>query len=160
MAINDPASSPAVRATGRPLLLVPVDFGDLSGTAIGLARELASALRADLALVHAFHGISVPYTELPPALVERELSGVEVGAARALDVLASRSGAARAVLRHGEPAEVVLAVAAEIGATMIVMGTHGRRGLPRLVLGSVAERVVRESPVPVVTVRLPTADGA
>lgn len=158
MAAKEPATTLAATAAGRPLLLVPVDFGDVSAAAIKLARELAAALRADIALVHAHSGLSVPYSELPPALVERELSGAELGAERALQALAARSGAERAVIRHGEPADVVLAVAVEIGASMIVMGTHGRRGLPRLVLGSVAERVVRESPIPVVTVRLPSDD--
>ena len=159
MAVKEPVSALSASGAGRPLLLVPIDFGDVSAAAIALAKDLAAALRADIALVHACHGISVPYSELPPELVERQLTGAEAGAARALEALAARTGADRTVLRHGEPADVVLEVAAEIGATMIVMGTHGRRGLPRLVLGSVAERVVRESPVPVVTVRLPSADA-
>jgi nucleotide-binding universal stress UspA family protein len=159
MVANELPSTLTANATGRPVLLVPVDLGEGSAPAITLARELAAALRADLVLVHAFHGLSVPYSELPPSLVERELAGVEGGAEKALELLASRAGAVRTVLRHGEPAEVVLAVATEVGASMIVMATHGRRGLPRLVLGSVAERVVRESPIPVVTVRLPASDG-
>jgi nucleotide-binding universal stress UspA family protein len=51
----------------------------------------------------------------------------------------------------GDPAERVLDAARDLDADLIVMGTHGRRGLSHLVLGSVAERVVRESPIPVLT---------
>jgi nucleotide-binding universal stress UspA family protein len=47
----------------------------------------------------------------------------------------------------------ILTVARELGASMIAMGTHGRRGLAHAVLGSIAERVVRRSPIPVLTVR-------
>ncbi len=61
--------------------------------------------------------------------------------------------AAQRVLRKGHPREVVLAVAREVGADVIVMGTHGRRGVSHLFIGSVAEHVVRHSPVPVWTVR-------
>lgn len=53
----------------------------------------------------------------------------------------------------GQPANVILAAIEELGVDSVVIGTHGRQGLGRLVLGSVAERVVRESPCPVLTVR-------
>jgi nucleotide-binding universal stress UspA family protein len=56
------------------------------------------------------------------------------------------------VLRMGSPWEQVLDVAGKLEVGLIVMGTHGRRGLPRALLGSVAEKVVRLSPVPVLTV--------
>jgi nucleotide-binding universal stress UspA family protein len=58
-------------------------------------------------------------------------------------------------LRLGPADDELLAVAAELGATMIVVGTHGRTGAAHLLLGSVAERVVRKSPLPVLTVRTP-----
>ena len=59
------------------------------------------------------------------------------------------------LLREGLEWRLILDVATEQGCDLIVMGTHGRRGLPRLVLGSVAEKVVRLSPVPVLTVNTP-----
>jgi nucleotide-binding universal stress UspA family protein len=55
------------------------------------------------------------------------------------------------LVTSGDPAERVLETARGLGADLIVMGTHGRKGLGHLVLGSVAERVVRESPIPVMT---------
>jgi len=59
----------------------------------------------------------------------------------------------------GEPANVILKAVGELGVDSVVMATHGRKGLGRLILGSVAERVVRESPRPVLTVRA-TSDNA
>jgi nucleotide-binding universal stress UspA family protein len=61
-------------------------------------------------------------------------------------------------LREGDPAEEILAYADEIDADLIVMGTHGRTGIERRVIGSVAERVVRHAERPVMTVRLPETD--
>lgn len=61
-------------------------------------------------------------------------------------------------MRNGDPAEEILACANEIDADAIVMGTHGRSGLKRRLIGSVAEHVVRHSERPVLTVRLPETD--
>ncbi len=58
------------------------------------------------------------------------------------------------VLREGHPAEEIVKYAEEAGIDLIVMGTHGRRGLDRILLGSVAEEVVRTAEVPVMTVRM------
>jgi nucleotide-binding universal stress UspA family protein len=60
-------------------------------------------------------------------------------------------------LAEGEPAREILRVAREAAAELIVLGTHGRRGLPRLVMGSVAEQVVRTAPCPVLTIKVPFA---
>ena len=58
-------------------------------------------------------------------------------------------------LAHGDPASEILRLAQDAKADVIVMGTHGRTGLPRLLMGSVAEQVVRKAPCPVVTVKSP-----
>lgn len=60
-------------------------------------------------------------------------------------------------LEYGEPGTVILAVAQEINADLIVMATHGRTGLRRLLMGSVAEHIVRRAPCPVLTLRTPQA---
>jgi len=66
-----------------------------------------------------------------------------------------------AVFRQGTPFDVILDVAKSEGCDLIVIGTHGRRGVARVLLGSVAERVVRLSPVPVLTVHpAPRAEKA
>jgi len=76
----------------------------------------------------------------------------------ALDKLAAtRNGSTKTIgqvlMRTGDARDVILATAEEVKADLIVMGTHGRRGISRALLGSVAETVVRTSPVPVLTVR-------
>ena len=63
------------------------------------------------------------------------------------------------MLRQGFASEQILAAARELGADLIVMGTHGRRGVPRMLIGSAAEKVVRQSPIPVLIVRLSEAEG-
>jgi nucleotide-binding universal stress UspA family protein len=69
----------------------------------------------------------------------------------------TRGAAITTLLKNGDPREVVDAVAQQIDADLIVMGTHGRRGLSRLLIGSVAEYVVRTASRPVLTVRSPVA---
>jgi nucleotide-binding universal stress UspA family protein len=71
---------------------------------------------------------------------------------RALEKTRATFPRAESVLVRGDPCEGILHVARERNADLIVMGTHGRRGLSRAFLGSVAERVVRTSPTPVLTV--------
>jgi nucleotide-binding universal stress UspA family protein len=63
-------------------------------------------------------------------------------------------------LEEGDAARVILEVAREIGAGLIIMGTQGRTGLGRLLLGNVAEHVLRKAPCPVLTVKLPFAAAA
>jgi len=60
-------------------------------------------------------------------------------------------------LEEGEPVPTILRIAAETGAEVIVLGTHGRTGLGRLLMGSVAEQIVRKAPCPVLTVKKPVA---
>jgi nucleotide-binding universal stress UspA family protein len=139
--------------TARKTILVPVDFEGASRRAIEAARWLAGPLGADLVLVHAHerHGFSHP--ELPDELVTRIDDLAEQAAQKSLTEMAGEAGATRALFRFGDPSARILEAATEIGASMIVMGTHGRSGLGRLLMGSVAAEVVRAAPVPVLTVR-------
>jgi nucleotide-binding universal stress UspA family protein len=91
-----------------------------------------------------------------------EMAGqIQRAATTALDGVGSRAQRSGVkvdtVLRHGPAWSEILAVAAETKADLIVMGTHGRRGLARALLGSVAEKVVRTASCPVMTVREPGA---
>jgi nucleotide-binding universal stress UspA family protein len=139
--------------TARKTILVAVDFEGASRRAIEAARWLAGPLGADLVVVHAHerHGFSHP--ELPDELVTRIDDLAEQAAQKSLTELAAEAGATRALFRFGDPSARILEAATEIGAFMIVMGTHGRSGLGRLLMGSVAAEVVRAAPVPVMTVR-------
>lgn len=132
-------------------ILVPTDFGAASGRALDLGLELAEKFDSKLTLVHAYD-VPVMYSEgiywpIEPFELEakRELGAAHAGAK-------VRHAATDAVLGRGPAWERILEVAREQGVDLIVMGTHGRRGVSRALLGSQTERVVRLSPVPVLTV--------
>ncbi len=133
-------------------LLVPTDFSDPAAAALDYAVELAGAFGASIVLLHAF--------ELPiDAVHDPALGGKEAQDRRildALDGLVSTSKGARVPIRscveRADPWRAILDVSERENVDLVVMGTHGRRGLPRALLGSVAEKVVRTSAVPVLVV--------
>lgn len=145
-------------------LLVPTDFGPGSDHAIAYAAELARAFGAELVLVHSWElptlgfpdGTFVATTEL----VKQTESAAQAGVHRAVAALAQQQVRARGLLRQGASSEAIVACAAEVGAEMIVMATHGRTGVTRALLGSVAEKVVRTAHIPVLTIRDPEAPAA
>lgn len=136
-------------------ILVPTDFSEPSDRALTAALELARAFDAQVTLLHVW---SIPNTGYAEAL-SWPIDAMEAAARRALDdALASTVklyAKTDAALREGNEWKQVLEAVDGLGIDLVVMGTHGRRGLPRLVLGSVAEKVVRLCPVPVLTVALP-----
>jgi nucleotide-binding universal stress UspA family protein len=135
-------------------ILVPTDFEESAGRAVDFAIDLARAFDGTITLAHVYT-IPTVYTEGFSWPIE----GLEESAKKALDaeVARAREKLPRidGVLAAGVPWEEILSIAKKTNAEAIVMGTHGRRGLPRLWLGSVAERVVRMSPLPVVIVPMP-----
>lgn len=136
----------------------PTDFSDPSRNAFELACALARDYGARLIVLHVVapwpalaSGVPVPPPD--PGVQQREakeqLDRLEVPHA---DIRAERR------VEVGDPAEVVLRVAREVGASLIVLGTRGRSGLGRLLMGSVAEQVVRAAECPVLTVTAPIPD--
>ena len=142
-------------------ILVPTDFSDGAGRALNWARGLARAFGAEITLLHvadlAVAWLPVGGLGAVPAPPSSEfVERFNQTAQAALDGTAAEiREVTQRLLRHGHPREIILQVAGEVGADMIVMGTHGRRGFSHLFLGSVAEHVVRQSPIPVLTVRTP-----
>lgn len=141
-------------------ILVPTDFSEPSGAALDYAVNLASKLEAKVTVVHAYE---LPIVGFPDGTmtISAEMAARIVNAAqKSLDDLAakyaSRSVAFTTILEQADPRDAVSTVAERIGADLIVMGTHGRRGIARALIGSVAERVVRTSPIPVLTVHAET----
>jgi universal stress protein A len=131
-------------------ILVPLDFDDSSKAALDLAKQLAAAGDATLHLLHVIAIVLAP-GEAPSIVVTR---AEEVKAA--LEKIAGdQLGGARHQIhtRSGDTAKGIVETAGDLHTDLIVMPTHGRRGLPHFFLGSVAERVVREAPCPVLTVR-------
>lgn len=137
------------------------DLSAASEPAWAEAQRLAQVLGAELVLLHVVSPLVIPpelaaQTYVPPDLYQRLLDDADGDAqarlARLCDGRASASVKVTTRLEHGSAAGRILRVAGE-GAGLVVLGTHGRTGLGRLVLGSVADRVVRLAPCPVVTVR-------
>ncbi len=130
-------------------ILCPIDLEKVSIGALATARRLAEQNRASLHLVHAVTPpLPGPLEPLPE--LEKTLNGrLETFARKHFgDKLRCNISIVR-----GEPAGAILRAVEDLGADLIVMATHGHTGLNRLLLGSVTERVVRESPVPVLTIR-------
>jgi nucleotide-binding universal stress UspA family protein len=138
-------------------ILCPTDFEPSSSRAIDMAVELARRVGASITLVHVYDSPVYAYSGVPFMPVVDTAAPIEKAAQAALDAavedLKRRIENPRGILRRGRAWEEILATAKETEADLIVMGTHGRRGLPHALLGSVAEKVVRLSPVPVLTAR-------
>lgn len=140
-------------------ILVPVDFSEASSAALDQAAFLARTFGASVELLHVLEpAIQVMPEPLALSAGERPEPILDHGrriAAEELDRLASRLESqgveVRAGLETGVAWERVLHAAAR--ADMIVMGTHGRTGLSRVLLGSVTDKVVQRSTIPVLTVR-------
>ena len=130
-------------------ILVPIDFSDPSDAAFAYGRELATRFGAALHLIH--------ITENPflRAVVSDQRALEEAPMRWLQDRLTDddrRRGAVAIVKQSDEPANEILRYATSVPIDLIVMGTHGRTGLVRLAIGSVAESVVRKAVCPVLTV--------
>jgi nucleotide-binding universal stress UspA family protein len=135
-------------------ILVPIDHSASAEQALDYAVELATKLDAKLTLLTAIGVPSYGVPELGVGITAAMIDNLVGDNQRALDQLAtSRKAVAKTLVRVGDARDVILQTADEIGADLIVMGTHGRRGISRALLGSVAEMVVRTSQIPVLTVR-------
>lgn len=127
-------------------ILLPTDLSGHSARALPLAQELAAALAAPEEPVLLPLFVEVPDVDTDaPAVVAAQIDQAEVDLAV---FLASIPGVASAegTVRVGSPAHEILTVARHWDADLVVLGTHGRRGLPRFFLGSVAETVLRKAP--------------
>ncbi len=139
-------------------ILCPYDFSESSSHALRYAIEFASAYKAKLYLLHVFdirvldygepiYGISIPTkdaigtikTELANSIPEKVKNELQV----------------ETIVVSGVPFYEIIKFANENGVDLIVMGTHGRTGIAHILLGSVAEKVVRKASCPVLTVRHP-----
>jgi nucleotide-binding universal stress UspA family protein len=147
-----------VRAMRIHTILVPTDFSDSANAALSWADDLAQAFAARIVLLHVVDlefqwvpaGPAVVPAPVPAAIVRR----VREQARASLDASAAKTPVVdRRLLRSGHARDVILSTSDEVKADVIVMGTHGRRGVAHLFIGSVAEYVVRHARVPVMTVR-------
>lgn len=138
-------------------VLAAVDASDWTGPVLAAALDLRRAFGADLTVLHAQLLLPPPYfTERAVAALAQMLESQRLAAEAWLrQTAAGHLGDAPFATRLVEaaPAEAILRTARQVEADLVVLGTHGRTGLQRLLLGSVAERVLRECDRPVLAVR-------
>ena len=141
---------------GIRTILFPVDLSDVSPKLVPWVLQLADKFEAEVHIIFVAQGLAhyaglyVPY----PIIAEFE-NEVLIGAEKRLEQFADDNFKGRQVMWQiisGDPAEQILQYAESKEIDLIIMGTHGRKGLERIIFGSVAGHVVKNSPVPVLTV--------
>jgi nucleotide-binding universal stress UspA family protein len=133
-------------------ILHPTDFSDEAAMAFRLACSLAKQHGAEVVVLHVI-GPPIAWGEEvarhSPDSYQKQLWNEYM-----LPIRSSEAGVPLVRrLEEGVPEEVIVRIATELGCDLIVLGTHGRKGIARLVMGSVAEHVLRTAPCPVMTVR-------
>ena len=131
-------------------ILHPTDFSREAELAFQLAGSLARDHGAELIVLH----VEPPAAPEITLGLQKEMIWEEFHQLEQTDPQV-RELRIRCEFVEGDPARAILRVAAEAGCDLIVMGTHGRSGLTRLLAGSVAEQVLRQAPCPVLTVKAP-----
>ncbi len=148
-------AAPTARPVSLKRILVPVDFSECSRKGLQYALAFARQFQAEVSLLHVVPDViaeprfSVPAPDLQHALLEegrRELD-------EEIQAHAPQASGLKPLVRKGVPFQEIVQAAEELGADLIVVGTHGRTGLKHVLLGSTAERVVRHASCPVLVVR-------
>jgi universal stress protein A len=142
--------------------LVPIDFSEYADHALAYAIRLARTLDARLTLLHVVQPLPMAGVDMGVALPETYLQEAEAEVQRSMEAALARVTAAgltgECVVLYGVPFQEIVDTAKAHSVDLIIMGTHGRTGLLHVLLGSVAEKVVRLAPCSVLVVR--TADQA
>jgi nucleotide-binding universal stress UspA family protein len=138
-------------------ILHPTDYSDHSSYALNIAADLARQHGASVLVLHIVSSLSPSAVSYGEVATELEPEGYRRRIAEDLrrSVPAPEGIEVEYLVSEGDPVEQIVTVAQEQSCDLIVMGTHGRTGLRHLMIGSVAEGVVRRGPCPVLTARLP-----
>jgi nucleotide-binding universal stress UspA family protein len=145
-------------------ILVPVDFLPHSAEAVRRAMDLAIQHSAEVVLLYAFEPGEYPATPGDVHYDAEQLHHLSAKVRARLDAVrrdADPLGRRRIVTRvvQGTPVEAIIEAVNKERFDLIVMGTHGRTGVGRVVLGSIAEQVMRRAPCPVLTIKAPRAEA-
>ena len=139
-------------------ILCPLDFSENSEHALLYARAFAQAHGAELLLLHVLEmplSYLAPEVVLPPDLVDRQKESCTQNLTAITEAVRHDLPHTDWLLEEGNPFPRIIEVARQHAVDLIVMGTHGRTGLAHALVGSVAEKVVRKAPCPVLTVKHP-----
>jgi universal stress protein A len=137
-------------------ILCPIDFSDVSLKAVDYAKAFASVTGASIFLLHIVEPVPMPPVDTSLNYVEVE-DVLEKAAEKDLNALKSSLAAEGAkvdgTMEIGKAADIIIEKASELNANFIIMGSHGRKGLNRLIMGSVADAVIRRADCPVLIVK-------
>ncbi len=142
-------------------VLCPIDFSDSSEHALTYAIALAQSYDATLKLLHVVQPplMSVPGDPMVPEFSSEVMEDIAAASRRRLDEIATKTreqvANVETEIATGSPFVEIITVAKDQDVDLIVIGTHGRTGLAHVMIGSVAEKVVRKAPCPVLTVKHP-----
>jgi nucleotide-binding universal stress UspA family protein len=136
-------------------ILVPIDFSEASLNALASVRDLGKRFGAKLLLLYVVEPIYVadPYLAASPDVLDAQWDMAKEEMTRIGADLKKQGQRVHTMVRGGVAAQVIVDTATSTGADLIVMGTHGRTGLTHMLIGSVAEKVLRTASCPVLTVR-------
>jgi nucleotide-binding universal stress UspA family protein len=142
-------------------ILFPTDFSEGSAAAAAYVEDLAGKYGSKVCLAHVIYDIAKASSWYVPSIdMEKFYEELREGAEEEMDKFASENLSGlkdiEKVVTTGVPADGILELVEEKGADVVVMGTHGRSGIDRVLFGSTASKVVRHAPCPVLTVRLPS----
>ncbi|WP_291323716.1 universal stress protein [Desulfonatronospira sp.] len=138
-------------------ILCAVDFSEMSSRVADYAQTLAKPLNSAVKVVYVAPSLS-QYVgfHVPPTSIENFVGEIVSGAEKTMDIFIQENFTdieATGQVLTGYAAEEILKYAEKEGLDMIIMGTHGRKGIDRILFGSVAEKIVKAAPIPVLTIR-------
>jgi len=148
-------------------ILCPTDFSEPADSALQVAREMAHAMQAKLILLNVVVPVAVPVAVeipvgaavTPEATLRRYKEQAEEMVGALVETLQPTGLDVQGIVVEGDPAEAIVAASEREDADLIVIATHGRTGWRRLVFGPVAEKVIRHSTCPVLTIHEPRLAG-
>jgi nucleotide-binding universal stress UspA family protein len=141
------------------VILVGVDFDEGALPVIEHAKREAERMNAEVVIAHVVQVPAYTYPGLEGGMMPVYQDELTKAAKEGLEKFATSYGV-RGFVRTGDPADEMLALATELGAALVVMGTHGRGALSHFLLGSTTEKLIRKSPLPVLVVPLRHAQAA
>ena len=136
-------------------VIVPIDFSDCSFDALEYGIQIAKEFGAALTLLHVLEPIPYEIDLTFNLEAHRNKRDVTVQLTSVLNTIRSHGIPAQQAIRGGAPADAILQFLRTSDGDLIVMGTHGRRGISHIMRGSVAEALLRQAPCPVLAVKIP-----